>query len=183
MYIKDQSFVFVLNRGRITISMFLVPTIRHTDNCYLLNVNEYIFKEWFIMGCFLLAIIVMIILFMTNNSRSNPMDLTQNGATESSNSNTELTSKLLRQLIHNSNNPRQVLTYNNFPVNHPGHLSLELRMKLVSIMRSSILADQYRYGSSMGTIYIKNTYRHTAVTPEMAGVVMSAELNPTWVYR
>jgi hypothetical protein len=135
------------------------------------------------MGCFLLAIIVMIILFMTNNSRSNPMDLTQNGATESSNSNTELTSKLLRQLIHNSNNPRQDLTYNNFPVNHPGHLSLELRMKLVSIMRSSILADQYRYGSSMGTIYIKNTYRHTTVTPEMAGVVMSAELNPTWVYR
>ena len=163
--------------------MSSVPTITHTDNCYLLNVNQDIFKGWFIVGCFLLAIIVMIILFMTNNSRSNPIDLTQNETNESDNSNTELTSKLLKQLIHNSNNPRQVLTYNNFPENHPGHLSLELRIKLVSIMRSSILADQYRYGSSVGTIYIKNTYRHTTVTPEMAGVVLSAELNPTWVYR
>jgi hypothetical protein len=89
-----------------------------------------------------------------------------------------LTSKLLRQLIHNTNNSRQVYTYNNFPLNHPGHLNLELRIKLVSIMRSSILADQFRYGSSSGIIYIKNTYRHPIVTPEMAGVVLSAESNP-----
>jgi hypothetical protein len=135
------------------------------------------------VGCFLLGIIVMIILLMANNSRSNHIDLTQNEANEPANSNTELTNKLIKQLIHNSSNPRQVLTYNNFPVNHPGYLSSELRMKLVSIMRSSILADQYRYGSSIGTIYIKNTYRNPTVTPEMAGVVLSAELNPTWVYR
>lgn len=164
--------------------MFPATTI-NTDNCYLVNVNDDIFKEWewFIVGCFLLGIIVIIILLMANNSRSNTIDLTQNEANEPANSNTDLTDKLLEQFIHNSSNPGQVLTYNNFPENHPGYLSLELRIKLVSIMRSSILADQYRYGSSLGTMYIKNTYRKPTVTTEMAGVVLIAESNPTQVHR
>lgn len=131
-----------------------------------------------IMGCFLLGIIIMIILLMTNNSRSNSIDTTQREQNESGNSSTKLTNKLLSQLIHNSNNSVQPLTYQNFPTNHPGYLDLSLRIKLVSIMRSSILADQYRYGSSVGTIYIKNSNDHPTVTPEMAGVVLSAELNP-----
>jgi hypothetical protein len=135
------------------------------------------------MGCFLLGIIVIIILLMANNSRHNPMDLTQNEANEPANSNMELTDKLLEQFIHNSSNPGQVLTYNNFPENHPGHLSSELRIKLVSIVRSSSIADQYRYGSSIGTMYIKNTYRKPTVTTEMAGVVLIAESNPTQVHR
>lgn len=165
--------------------MFPVTTIRNTDNCYLLNVNEDIFNEWesFIVGCFLLGIIVIIILLMANNSKHNPIDLTQSETNDPANSNTELTDKLLEQFIHNSSNPGQVLTYNNFPENHPGYLSSELRIKLVSIIRSSILADQYRYGSSIGTMYIKNTYRKPTVTTEMAGVVLIAESNPTQVNR
>jgi hypothetical protein len=135
------------------------------------------------VGCFLLGIIVIIILLMANNSKHNPIDLTQSKANEPANSNTELTDKLLEQFIYNSSNPGQVLTYSNFPENHPGYLSSELRIKLVSIIRSSILADQYRYGSSVGTMYIKNTYRKPAVTTEMAGVVLIAESNPTQVHR
>jgi len=171
--------------GKITISMFPVTTIKNTDNCYLLNVNEDIFNEWesFIVGCFLLGIIGIIILLMANNSKHNPIDLTQSETNEPANSNTELTDKLLEQFIHNSSNPGQVLTYNNFPENHPGYLSSELRIKLVSIIRSSIIADQYRYGSSIGTMYIKNTYRKPTVTTEMAGVVLIAESNPTQVHR
>jgi len=171
--------------SRITISMFPVTTIRNTDNCYLLNVNVDIFNEWesFIVGCFSLGIIGIIILLMANNSKHNPIDLTQSETNEPANSNTELTDKLLEQFIHNSSNPGQVLTYNNFPENHPGYLSSELRIKLVSIIRSSIIADQYRYGSSIGTMYIKNTYRKPTVTTEMAGVVLIAESNPTQVHR
>jgi hypothetical protein len=135
------------------------------------------------VGCFLLGIIGIIILLMANNSKHNPIDLTQSETNEPANSNTELTDKLLEQFIHNSSNPGQVLTYNNFPENHPGYLSSELRIKLVSIIRSSIIADQYRYGSSIGTMYIKNTYRKPTVTTEMAGVVLIAESNPTQVHR
>lgn len=163
--------------------MFPVTTINHTNNSYLFNINEYVFKVWFIAGCFLLGTVIMIILLMSTNSTSNPMDLTQNAANEPIDSNTELASRLFRQLRHNDENPSQTLAYNRFPENHPGHLNLELRKKLVSILRHSVIAHQFRYGSSIGTLYIKNTNTPPDATPEITGVVLSAELNPTWVYR
>lgn len=52
-------------------------------------------------------------------------------------------------------------------------------MRLVSILRNSMLAGQYRFGTSVGTIYIAGTYNYPEVTPEMAGVVLSKELNST----
>lgn len=114
---------------------------------------------------------------MQNNHISDT-NYNQNETNGNGNANPELTSKLIKQLIHNESNPGQVLTYNNFSEDHPGYLSLQQRTDLVSILRSSMLADQFRYGSSIGTLYVKNTYRHPTVTPEMAGVVLSAELNP-----
>jgi hypothetical protein len=113
---------------------------------------------------------------MQNNSRSYT-NYNHNETNVDGNSNMELTSKLIDQLTHNISNINQVLSYNNFPTDHSGYLSLELRTKLVSILRSSIIADQYKYGSSIGTIYVKNTYRHPAVTSEMIGVVMGVEWN------
>jgi hypothetical protein len=174
----DKIYILIKNKNSMIISMFPVTTTRNTDNCYLVNTYEYVFKEleWFIVGCFLLGVIVMIILLMQNNSRSYT-NYNHNETNVDGNSNMELTSKLIDQLTHNISNINQVLSYNNFPTDHSGYLSLELRTKLVSILRSSIIADQYKYGSSIGTIYVKNTYRHPAVTSEMIGVVMGVEWN------
>lgn len=90
----------------------------------------------------------------------------------------ELSLRLLRQVVHNQSRPNQRLNYRSFPVGHGGHLNLELRIRLVSILRSSMLAGHYRYGSSVGTIYTVGTNNCPEVTPEMAGVVLSVELNP-----
>jgi hypothetical protein len=90
----------------------------------------------------------------------------------------ELSLRLLRQVVHNQSNPNEHLNYRSFPADHGGHLNLELRMRLVSILRNSMLAGRYRYGSSLGVIYLRGTYECPVVTPEMAGVVLSAELNP-----
>jgi hypothetical protein len=87
----------------------------------------------------------------------------------------ELSRKLVRQVVHNQNNPNQRLNYQSFPEGHDGYLTLELRKRLVSILRSSVLADQYRFGSSVGTIYLRGTYKRPEATPEMAGVVFSVE--------
>jgi len=54
-------------------------------------------------------------------------------------------------------------------------------MKLVSILRHSHIAHDYRFGSSSGVIYVVHTYRSPKVSPEMAGVVLNAEGNILWV--
>ena len=112
---------------------------------------------------------------MANQSRSNNVAVENNIANESNDPNFDLTGKLVAQLLHNNENPQQPCTYVNFASNHSGHLDLERRIKLVSIIRSSTLADKYKFGSSLGIFYIKNTYRYPSVTPEMIGAVMSAE--------
>jgi len=82
----------------------------------------------------------------------------------------------MAQLTHNNANVGHKLTYNNFPVAHPGHLTLQNQRTLVNIMRSSPIAGNYRFGSTIGKLYIKNSYRHPDASPEMVGVVASVEL-------
>ena len=155
------------------VSMFPSTPLGQIETYYLLNLNEYIINELFIVSCFLLGIIVTIILCMSNNSRSNDRSLTGTETNESDNSETpRLHVKLLAQVIHNQNTG-QPLTYNNFPSGHLGYLNLEERVRLISLMRSSLIADQFRYGSSIGIFYIKNTNRYPITSPEMVGVVMS----------
>lgn len=155
-------------------SLLVVTPIEQIDS-YTFKLDNYIFNEWFIVGCFLGAIIVTIILLMANNSRSNYIDLTDDTADEPSNNRYIITHKLVAQLGHNNENPRQPLNYKDFPSNHPGYLNLEQRIRLVSIIRSSIMADEFRFGSSLGTFYIKNTYKKPFATPEMIGVVIHGE--------
>jgi hypothetical protein len=110
---------------------------------------------------------------MANESESNRISLTSNAANESNNPRSDLTSKLLAQLIHNNN--YVPLTYRNFPSDHPGHLNLERQIRFVSIIRSSSIADEFRFGSSLGKFYVKNTNRHPTITTEMVGIVLRAE--------
>ena len=159
--------------------MFPSTPLGQMDNYYLLNLYEYISKELFIVSCFFLGTILIIILCMSNDSSSNHISLTGSETNESDNSETpRLHNKLLAQVIHNQNTG-QPLTYNNFPTGHLGHLNLEERIRLVSLMRSSYMAGQFRYGSSIGVFYIKNSYRYPITSPEMVGVVMSLTSVPT----
>ena len=155
----------------------MVPVIPlgQMDNYSLLNVSGDISNEGLIVGCFLLGFIFTYILFMERDSRFNGIHFINNAEYGPYSSNYNLTSKLLSQLLHNINNSEQTLNYMSFPSDHPGHLNLQSRTRLVSIIRSSGLADQYRFGSSSGTMYIKNSYRYPDVTSEMIGVVLSAE--------
>ena len=82
---------------------------------------------------------------------------------------------LLNQLMHNNNNPNRPINYQSFSSNHPGYLDTEKKTRLVSIVRSSSIADQYRYGSSVTNFYIKNSYRYPTVTPEIIGTVIEVE--------
>ena len=163
------------NRTTIITYMFPVISIEQLDNCYLLNIDECIFNKLFIVGCLLLGIIVIIILLMSNNSRPNNISLTQNVANEPYNPKYDLTRRLLAQLLHNNGNPTQVKTYYDFPSDHQGHLNLEQKIRFVDIIRSSSLASEYRFGSTLGKVYIKNTYRYPITSAEMIGVVLRAE--------
>lgn len=165
----------VRNRIGCTLITSVLPVtpLGLTDICYLLNVNKDNLNEWLIVGCFLLGITVIYIVLMANNSQFDYLSHLRSAADEINNPRSDLTGKLLAQLIHNNNNTP--LTYQNFPSDHPGHLSLHKQTILVSIIRSSSIADEFRYGSSLGKFYIKNTHRHPTVTPEMIGVVLEAE--------
>ena len=163
----------MLSNKKCITTIYIIP-ISQNNNSYLLYVNIDIFNELFIMGCFLLGIRAIITVFMNNNSRFNvqiPYDLEN----ESDSPRHDLTRRLLAQLLHNNDNNTQPRTYVSFPLGHPGHLDLERRIRFVSIIRSSHLADNYRFGSSFGSLYVKNTYRYPTVTPEMVGVVLRAE--------
>lgn len=141
------------------------------ENYYIFNLNEYIINELFIVSCFLLGTMVIIILCMSNNSIDNDISLTETNESDKAET-PRLHQKLLAQILHN-NNTVQPLTYNNFPSGHAGHLNLEEQIRLVSLIRSSFIADQFKYGSSIGTFYIKNTYRYPITSPGMLGVVMA----------
>jgi len=128
------------------------------------------------VGCFLLGIVVITILLMNNDSSSNNLAIPDNITYRRYNPRFELTTKLMAQLTHNNENPGHTLTYSNFPIGHPGHLTLQNQSTLVNIVRSSPIAGNYRFGSTIGRIYIKNTYRYPYTSPEMVGVVTTREL-------
>lgn len=161
--------------------MFPATTLSNTHNCSPVKQHEYIFKQLDLvyLGYFLLGLIVLvvIVLLMQNNfiCDSN-YNSTENYPVR--NSDTELTTRLIIQLRHNIAYPINTLAYNRFPENHPGHLRLELRIKLANILRTSFIADQYRFGCTMGTIYKRGTHSYPDVSPEMAGVVLSIESRP-----
>jgi hypothetical protein len=102
---------------------------------------------------------------MSNNSNSD--DILIRMTDERNRLRSDLTHRLYAQLTHNNSNPGQPLNYLNFPSDHPGHLDLERRTRLVSILRSSAMNNNYRFGSSLGIIYIKNTNRYPDTSPEM----------------
>jgi hypothetical protein len=125
----------------------------------------------------LVAIIITIILMSQDSIKASAETLLSDTISNPFNRDIELSRGLIRQVVYNQNNPNQRLNYRSFPEGHYGHLTLELRKRLVSIFRSSMLAGHYKYGSSVGTIFITGTYNYPEVTPEMAGVVLSRELN------
>lgn len=135
------------------------------------------------MGCFLLCIIginilliiAINILLMNNHHTSNNTSLTQNKTNEPDNSKYDLSGRLLAQLLDNNVNYKNPRNYLNFPLDHPGHLNFEKQVKLVDILKSSAIADQYRFGCTVGKFYIKKTQRHPNISADMIGVVLRAE--------
>lgn len=88
----------------------------------------------------------------------------------------KLTFKLNAQLLYNNTQSLNMrLAYNSFPDYHTGHLTFEDRKKLVDILSSCDLKDNYRFGSSLGMIYIKQTYRCPTTDTNMIAAVMVAE--------
>lgn len=174
MKIYNKNVILIKNKYKIIRCIFLVTPVE-MDNCYLLNLNIDYLNGLLIVGCFLLGNIVIVILLMADNSRSNDLSFTHNVIKESNNSSYDLTGKLVAQLLYNNANITQAKTYLNFPSDHPGHLDLERRIRFVSIIRSSNIAHKYRFGSSLGNLYIKNTYHHPVINAEMIGVVLAAE--------
>jgi len=126
------------------------------------------------MGCFLLGIITISIVLMSNNSSYNS-GLISVSTGDTYNPGVSLTSLLLHQLDHNNTTPGRPVNYQNFPSNHPGHLNTEKKMKLVSIMRLTDRSGQYRFGSSVTNFYIKGTNDFPTVDDTMIGNVMSVE--------
>lgn len=157
--------------------MYLITPIAPFDKCSLLNVYEHIINEGLIVGCFLLGIVVINILLMNNDSSSNNLSNHHNRRYRPINRRGELSAKLLAQLNHNNYaNAGNTRTYVNFPVGHLGHLTLPNQRALVHILRCSPIAGNYRFGSSMGKIYIKGTNNHPKVSLDMISVVLAVEL-------
>lgn len=126
------------------------------------------------MGCFLLGIITISMVLMSNTYSYNS-GLISVSTGDTYNPGVSLTELLLNQLQHNNTNPGRPVNYQNFPSNHLGHFNTEKKMKLVSIMRLTDTSDQYRFGSSVTNFYIKGTNDFPTVTPSMVGTVMAAE--------
>lgn len=165
------------------VSVPIISVNKSTD-FLLLGQCESVFKEGFFVYYFalvtLVPIIITIILMSQNsdNAQATEETLASDTVNKHYDPDLELSRRLLRQVIHNQNNPNRPLNYQSFPEDHDGHLTIQLKEKLVSILRSSVLADNYRFGTSVGTIYLRGTYRRPQVTPEMAGVVYSIESKP-----
>jgi hypothetical protein len=130
--------------------------------------------------CFLLVILVVITITITLMSQDST-NASANTSAETDiirnplNRNIELSLRLVRQLVHNQNNPNQRLNYRSFPEGHGGHLIIEQTIRLSCILRHSVIANDYRFGRSLGTIYTAGTYSFPETSPEMAGVVLRAE--------
>jgi hypothetical protein len=141
-------------------------------NDYLI-IDEYTLKLYLIIGCFLLTITIISVVFMSNN-RSN-LNLTHRVIISSYDPREKIGDKLLAQLIHNNENPNLPLNYQNFPLNHHGYLKADNKSRLVSIIRSSNIADRYKFGSSICNFYDKKTNQFPVVTTDMISVVLAAE--------
>ena len=111
---------------------------------------------------------------MSNNSNYNSRT-THILRSEPNNPGDKIGHLLIMQLIHNNANPNRPQNYQGFTSNHPAHLNTEKKIRLVSIIRSSRISDQYRYGSSVTNFYIKNTNDFPIVTTSIIGVVLAAE--------
>jgi hypothetical protein len=109
-----------------------------------------------------------------SNNRSN-LNLTHRVIISSYDPREKIGDKLLAQLIHNNENPNLPLNYQNFPLNHHGYLKADNKSRLVSIIRSSNIADRYKFGSSICNFYDKNTNQFPVVTTDMISVVLAAE--------
>lgn len=151
------------------ITLTLNPPVSNTSNPEILSI---------IACCFLLAIILTII-YLASNNRSNVGNLLAGNENQGNSNNPDnpdtISHRLFEQLVYNNANPRDIRAYNEFAANHPGHLDLDKRIRLSQILKSSIMANEYRYGSSIGIIYINQTYTYARVSPEMLGVVLVAE--------
>lgn len=161
-------------------SVPLVAVNKNTDFC-LFELWDSVCQEGYLVYYFLLVTLVVVIILMTQNSdTANASEQTLNSDTTNTHydPNLELSRRLIRQVIHNQNNPNERLNYRSFPDDHGGHLTPELKTKLASILRTTYLANFYSFGTSEGIIYVRGTYRYPKVTPEMAGIVLSIESRP-----
>jgi hypothetical protein len=158
---------------------FPLTTLSSIDNnSTLINVNETIFEGLFVLLCILVALVFLSIFFMENNPNLTNKSTISSRTSRSYWDRNKISGKLLSQLLHNNDHPHEKLDYRNFPVGHSGHLDEQSRMRLVSILRSSPIADHYRYGSSIGNMYLRGTNTHPNVSPEMIGVVLAVEYPP-----
>jgi hypothetical protein len=146
------------------------------DNCYLFGVAQYGLNVLLMVSCFLLGILVISIVLMSTNFGSTHMTAISNQENESNRNRNrnELGRKLMAQLLHN-NAATEKTNYASFDKNHPGHLDLNNQIRLTSILRNSLIADNYRFGSSVGKMYTKGTNKFPFVTPEMVGAVLAAD--------
>ena len=160
------------NSGRIGVCMLPITPLGMADKFNLLN--KYIFEELFIMACFIFIIIAITILLMDELSDRNTG--ISSIVRQPSYRSFDLSTRLLSQLIHNNANPTQTLAYCNFPSNHPGHLDQNRKNMLVYIIRDSIIADQYRFASAVGKMYIKNTNRFPPASTDIIAEVLKVEM-------
>lgn len=97
--------------------------------------------------------------------------------------NLDITNRLYRQWIENTQRVQlnmEQITYNRFPIGHPGHLDLNRQIRLVEILENNLLTNQkYRFGSSIGSIYIRRTYSSPVVDTMMIAAVYNHEYNQT----
>ena len=86
----------------------------------------------------------------------------------------DLARKLEHQIAYNQ--PRQSkLPYNGFDSRNPGYLNINDKTRLCSILERYYGSDnaEYRFGSSLGQFYYKNTYRHPEASQSMVDIVKS----------
>lgn len=176
---------FLVSKNKFTISIIPVSSLKELDSDDFIKLNEYILNESFIgyldlfsVKFFIISMVILsiIILLMNNTSSSGNMATTDQGQIRPTERKQELTYRLLVQLNYNIENRWNKLNYRSFPVEHPGHLTLEKQAQLVEILKGSYLKDEYRFGASLGKFYLKNSNEHPNVTDKIVGVVMADEL-------
>lgn len=145
-----------------------------TNNSFFFKVDHDTFSIILILSCFLLSILVVTVVFMSSASGTNHLHNISKEENHFNKYKSDLGRRLMAQLIHNNASTVKI-TCLSFPSNKEGFLDMHNRTRLVSILRNSPIADNYRFGSSLGTIYIKGTNKYPFVDPAMIGVVLAAD--------